>query len=339
MKKSNNGGCRTFRYRWSVGFLSLAAVIAGIGGYLIALDQVTLIVDGRQLAWKTHCATVKRALKEKQVVLRPGDQIEPPLATKITEKMVIRVKRAFPVRICADERTEMVRTTSRQVKAILQQAGIGYDHDDKIIPALDQKIQPRATIRVIRVVTKVVKQRTKLKPEIVYQRAYQLERGICRLVRRGTPGVVETQWRTVYENGKVVARRKLAERVVKPMTNTIFALGIKPPVNTLVTSRGSYRYIDIKQMVATAYSPGPESCGKYADGITYTGKKAGYGLVAVDPRVIRLGTMLYIEGYGKAEAADIGGAIKGNRIDLCYETHGEAVRYGRKKVKVYILEH
>jgi 3D (Asp-Asp-Asp) domain-containing protein len=92
-------------------------------------------------------------------------------------------------------------------------------------------------------------------------------------------------------------------------------------------------------MEATAYYPGPESCGIYArNGRTYTGKKAGFGTVAVDKRVIPLGTKLYIEGYGYAEATDIGGAIKGNRIDLCFETYREAEMFGRRKVKVYILE-
>jgi uncharacterized protein YabE (DUF348 family) len=340
MKNSNNGGFKTFWNRWSVGFLSLAAVIAGIGGYLIALDQVTLIVDGHKFAWKTHCTTVAKVLKEKKIALQPGDQVKPAVDTKIVEGMVVRVKRSFAVRIKTMDQTIVWRTPAARVETVLKQAGIGYDRDDKVIPALDRIVQSNQTIRVIRVVTKVVSQQAVLKPEIEYQRAFQLKRGIRKVVRQGSSGIVETQVKIVYEDGKVVGRQKLTERIVKPATNTIIALGIKPPVNTLVTSRGSYRYIEVKQMMATAYSPGPESCGNYAAaGITYTGKKARYGLVAVDPRVIRLGSMLYVEGYGKAEAADIGGAIRGDRIDLCYETYREAVMFGRKKLKVYILEH
>jgi uncharacterized protein YabE (DUF348 family) len=340
MKNSNNSGLKVFWNRWTVGFLSLAAVIAGIGGYLMALDRVTLVVDGHKFAWKTHSATVAMALKEKMIILRPGDQVEPAADAKIAEGMVVRIKRAFAVRIKTMDQTTVLQTTTQRVETVLKQAGIGYDGDDKVTPALDQIVRPNQTIRIIRVVTKVVKQQAVLKMGTVYQRAYQLERGVRKVVRQGTPGLVETQWQTVYEDGKIVARRKLSQRVVQPMANTVVALGIKPPVNTLITSRGSYRYIDLKQMVATAYSPGPESCGKYASfGRTYTGKKASYGLVAVDPQVIRLGTMLYVEGYGKAEAADIGSAIKGDRIDLCYETYREAAMFGRKKLKVYILEH
>jgi uncharacterized protein YabE (DUF348 family) len=340
MKKSNNGGFKSFiRNRWAVGFLSLAAVIAGIGGYVKALDQVALSVDGKQLVWKTYHNTVATVLKEKGIVLRPGDLVEPAVATGITEGMLIRVKRAFVVRVHTADRKIVLRTTGRTVEAVLKETGIGFDSDDKVIPALDQPVRPQQTVRVIRVVKKVVKQRKELKAGIEYQRAAHLQRGVRKVLRQGAAGISEIQWQTIYEDGKAVARRKLTERVVKPMTNTVIALGIKPPVSTLVTSRGSYRYIEMKNMVATAYYPGPESCGIYADGKTYTGKKAGYGLVAVDPRVIRLGTMLYIEGYGKAEAADIGGAIKGERIDLCFETYREALRFGRKRLKVYILEH
>jgi 3D (Asp-Asp-Asp) domain-containing protein len=88
---------------------------------------------------------------------------------------------------------------------------------------------------------------------------------------------------------------------------------------------------------ATAYYPGPEDTGKYAGGITASGMRAGFGVAAVDPKLIRLKTPLYIEGYGFAWAADVGGAIKGRHIDLCYDTYEEAVRFGRKDVQVYIL--
>jgi 3D (Asp-Asp-Asp) domain-containing protein len=91
-------------------------------------------------------------------------------------------------------------------------------------------------------------------------------------------------------------------------------------------------------MEATAYDPGPRSCGKYADGYTATGAKATKGVVAVDDRVIPMGTRMYIPGYGFAVAADRGSAIKGNRIDLCYDTYREAIQFGRHQVKVYLLD-
>ena len=61
------------------------------------------------------------------------------------------------------------------------------------------------------------------------------------------------------------------------------------------------------------------------------------GLVAVDPAYIPLGTRLYIPGYGYAIADDVGGSIKGNRIDLAFDSHSEALAFGRRNVVVYIV--
>lgn len=92
-------------------------------------------------------------------------------------------------------------------------------------------------------------------------------------------------------------------------------------------------------LTATAYyafgSGGNDING---NGITATGLRARKGIVAVDPRVIPLGTKLFIPGYGEALAADTGGWIKNDRIDLCFESLEEAFRFGRRKIKVYLIE-
>lgn len=106
-----------------------------------------------------------------------------------------------------------------------------------------------------------------------------------------------------------------------------------PTVQTVTTTYGEMTYSSLISMEATAYLP----CDGDGAGITATGIAAGYGIVAVDPSVIPLGTRLYIPGYGTALAADTGGAIRGNKIDLCMESYGEAMRFGRRSVEVYIL--
>jgi len=107
-------------------------------------------------------------------------------------------------------------------------------------------------------------------------------------------------------------------------------------------------YVDVMQMEATAYCACYSCCGKYPSnkyyGITKTGTRAKVGTIAVDPRKIPLGTTLYIEGlygaknYGDGKAEDIGGAIKGNIIDLYFDTHQETINWGRQQVMVYILK-
>lgn len=345
MKIRKISGVQHLVNHWSIGFLCLVAVVGGICWYRITLNRVSVQVDGEKLEWQTSKSTVGQALREKGIAIGPGDEVTPAVTAPVSEGLIVQVKRAFVVRVTVSGQPKLVRTTNGLVKEILDRAGVRLEKEDRVTPELWRVVSPRQEIRVVRRAIEIVKEKVAIKPGVEYQSDPALEEGSRQVVRQGQEGIVERRIKRVYEDGKVTRQYKLAERVIKPAVNTVIALGKPlevthlPQNNTLVTTRGSYRYIEARTMVATAYSPGPESCGIYAAvGRTYTGKKAGFGLVAVDPRVIRLGTMLYVEGYGKAEAADIGSAIKGNRIDLCFETYREAVLFGKKKVKVYVLE-
>ncbi|MGE5605136.1 MAG: 3D domain-containing protein [Bacteroidota bacterium] len=330
------GKRRNYLY-FSLGIV-LVVVLTGIICYAFALDQVTLTVDGQRYDWKTLSPTVAKVLQEKQVDLSEGDEVHPPLSTQVKEDTKIEVIRGYPVEIAAAGKTVEFKTITRPVKEVLTKAKIKYDEDDIIKPGLEAIVEPGMKIRVINVRSEVITKQVAINPVTEYRNDKSLERGKRKTMRSGKTGLAEHQIQKIYQDGILTKETTISKKVIEPVINEIVAVGTKPVVRTLVTSRGSYRYVEAKVMEATAYYPGPESCGKWADGYTYTGKKAGYGVVAVDPKVIRLGTQLYIEGYGKAEAADIGGAIKGNKIDLCYETYQEALRFGRKKIKVYILE-
>ena len=91
------------------------------------------------------------------------------------------------------------------------------------------------------------------------------------------------------------------------------------------------------EMEATAYTDDVESQGKWV-GQTASGMKPQVGVVAVDPKVIPLGTKLYVEGYGEAIAGDTGGAIKGMRIDVFLPDKDSCMKWGRRKVKVWKIE-
>jgi len=149
----------------------------------------------------------------------------------------------------------------------------------------------------------------------------------------------------VGENGRLTVSaddettRAFAEIVESSLgtdlTNATELPGEPIPREELVeTERGYVPYVQVMNMEATAYLPTDGS----AAGITAMGIPATYGVVAVDPDVIPLGSRVYIPGYGEALAADTGGAIYGYRIDLCMESYYQAMDFGRRDVTVFVLK-
>jgi 3D (Asp-Asp-Asp) domain-containing protein len=95
-------------------------------------------------------------------------------------------------------------------------------------------------------------------------------------------------------------------------------------------------YKAVLDMTATAYGPGYPDNGQWGNQ-TYMGGNVQQGVAAVDPKVIPMGSKLWIPGYGVAIAEDQGSAIKGNRIDLAFNTRQKALDYGIQNLKVYVL--
>ena len=108
------------------------------------------------------------------------------------------------------------------------------------------------------------------------------------------------------------------------------ALGITDDRGSQV-SRGSGRSIYVSATAYSAYDPGNSNR-------TATGTLVRHGVIAVDPSVIPLGTRVFIPGYGEAVAEDVGYAIKGYRIDVAFDSHAEALMFGRQDLEIFIME-
>ncbi len=170
---------------------------------------------------------------------------------------------------------------------------------------------------------------------IPYQVKYvfnsSMPRGDIKKVRFGIKGEIRRKYRKVVRDGKVVEDKLLSKQRIEP-TNAVFQMG--KPSNRGIKN-GTYTRAKVLMMESTAYTP--DAGRKHPTFRTYTGTKAEYGAIAVDPKVIPLGTLMYVEGYGFGKAEDTGSAIKGNIIDVCIEGRREALRWGRKDVKVHIF--
>ena len=164
------------------------------------------------------------------------------------------------------------------------------------------------------------------------------------------PVVEEPKKEVVVEKKPEVAKKETKSATSRGATRMTWAEDTnKIEDGVLETADGELiEYSEVMQLEATAYCPCYSCCGKYPGNkwynITATGTKGRVGVIAVDPRVIPLGTKVYIEGlngaknYGYAVAEDTGGAIKGQIIDLYLNTHKETINWGRQQVKVYILK-
>ena len=175
--------------------------------------------------------------------------------------------------------------------------------------------------------TQVETRVTKIKAPVRYEFSRTVRSGRLVKAQDGREGVLKRTFRITYKDGKPVDKELLKEERTDPEP-TLFLMSRAG----WQTSRSGFGRGKVLTMVATGYHTMVTGTGR-----TRMGLRADYGHVAVDPRVIPLGSLVYVEGYGMAIASDTGSAIKGNRIDLCFPDYRTAARYGHKRLKVHVF--
>ncbi len=238
--------------------------------------------------------------------------------------------------LCQKDKASEILTAEKTVGEMLREQGIRLKPQDVVVPGPSEPVTEGMEIDLGVVERQVKDVKRKITAAIHTDYTDTLNVGEIIDVQGGKDGLEELQTESYTLNGEDAFEKILKSTVLVPekdakvLEGTAFRQKLYP-----LKKRAQVR--KVITMAATAYYPGPEDTWPYASGTTASGLKAGYGVVAVDPRFIRLKTPLFVEGYGYAIAADTGGAIKGDKIDLCFDTYEEAVRFGRKNVKVYLL--
>jgi 3D (Asp-Asp-Asp) domain-containing protein len=163
-----------------------------------------------------------------------------------------------------------------------------------------------------------------------------LARGWQVVVIPGRPGETLAFVRIETRGGREGARRDIEVRLVREPLTEVRILGTGE--DNAISAPKLTRAVRVHEVLSTAYDPGPVDNSFEFAGTTKLGWRTRRGIVAVDPRVIPLRSLLYVAGYGLAWAGDVGGAIKGDRVDLCFNRTEDAVAWGRRWVRVYVLE-
>lgn len=333
----------------------LVTTTIGIGVYDFNTKDGFLTIDDKKLEVTTKKNTVSELLQEQDIKIKEEDYINIALDEKIKSEFDIKIKTAKPIKLNFKDRELEIKTTEKTVEDVLKSLSIDYDENDIITPELDAEIEKDIEITLIEVEEKIHVVREEIDYKTETKNNSNLERGKTLTQQQGIRGIKENRIKEVYKNGSLVSKEIIESNVVREPVNKIVQNGTK---TITVASRGgrtapaaqasaSLQGKTSMTMNASAYDLSYQSTRKNPGdpgyGITASGTKARPGVVAVDRSVIPLGTKLYIKFpkpyehlSGQYSAEDVGGAIKGNKIDIFLESGTR--QFGRRNVEVYILD-
>ncbi|MBP1759636.1 MAG: hypothetical protein H6Q63_553 [Firmicutes bacterium] len=206
--------------------------------------------------------------------------------------------------------------------------------DDQVIPSSEPETEVTSKIEVV-------------DREIPFATEYiesdELPPGTSQIQRKGEKGIRREVVKTFEVDGQPVDQQVQSFFVIKTPETEVIIRNTKPIAKKKVTIQNSkpestnadadlskLNILKTLSVEATAYT--------YTGSNTATGVKPREGLIAVDPKVIAMGSKVYVEGYGYAIAADTGGDIRGNRIDVFFSTLRQCIDWGRKSVRIHVLD-
>lgn len=262
------------------------------------------------------------------------------------DRLNLTICRRQSIRVYADGKIHVVETYGESVGEVLDSLGIALGEEDRVSCPLTTATSTGMTIVVTRVTTESVTYDEVIPADEQVYLNTVLQPGQETVLQEGSDGLKTVTASVTYENGKEVSREVVSETVVTPATERIVIRGDESAAmptdaegNAIVTAGGEIlEYESVIDGKATAYN-----CPGYV-GHTASGTVAEVGKVAVDPRVIPLGSKLYIVSqdgqyvYGYCIAEDTGGLIKGNKVDLYFATWDECIQFGYRPVTIYVVE-
>lgn len=305
---------------------------------------VTVWIDTFRVETSSAARNVADLLGDLGMTVREGDLVHPGLDAPVSAGMIVRLDKARTVNVVVDGKEQTLYTQAQSVADVLAVLGLDPGPEELLTPARDTLLTPDLTITIGLTRSVIEPVEEPVPPATVYESDPSLDVGVTRVIP-GTPGVRVTNYTVTYKNGVEIGR-VLAPgggMVTEPVP-TRHITGAKPGVTTTkptLTAPGYSGTFTKKMTVrATWYNA---SHGAWARddpnyGRTYTGVIVDYGICAVDPTVIPLNTRFYVPDYGMCIAADIGGGVKGNHVDLGFPESAGDPGWGAPTIDIYILD-
>ncbi|MZP29265.1 DUF348 domain-containing protein [Heliobacterium undosum] len=330
--------------------LFLAPFFDGVLG-----KAITVEVDGQTRTVHTSSRTVGEMLKGLGIACEPGDQVYPDVNELLQPGMSVQFRKSRWVELLVDNRIITFRQVGGVSTERIADLGVPTGQEDRL-DRLDGADGDSARRWHLVRLTRSSRERSEpvtFSRQVIYDST--LPEGVERVAMAGADGVAVVREQVTFEDGREVSAEALERQVIQsPRPEVVIRGGAGTPGRLLIASRGgsaaSGEQKGAGQAAASAIgaASGERSITRTmrmeATAYTHTGNRTAtgvwphVGIIAVDPGVIPLGTMLYVEGYGMARAADTGGAIRGSIIDVFFDSNEECFQWGRRKVTVHILE-
>lgn len=326
------------KIRSRIALLIVVLFILGTGtiaAYQSHPKTVTVIDGGKVTQYETVDVLVEEFLTSENIQLNEKDNLSIDSNTSITDGMEITITRWNPtVTMILDQKETKVKTKAYTVEQFLKEQDISLGEKDVVEPSRATDIVEGITISISteKTITETKKEVIPYKTEV--RKTSNLKAGEQMVEQVGVNGIKENIYKVTTFNGEVVSEALIESNNLVDVQTEIILEGIKNVVVDPKTGK-SYEFTKELAMEATAYTDIPNDRWY---GVTASGLPTFVGMVAVDKKVIPLGTKLYVEGYGIAYAGDTGGAVKGNIIDLYMSTQKEVKAFGRRPRQVYILK-
>ncbi len=296
---------------------------------------VTVIEQGREIDTTTSRSTVAQVLREAGIIIGPGDRVTPTVDALVESDARIDVRHAMAVTLALPDDHLVVYSFARTVGDVLTEAGVVLPEGAFVDPPAETLLSAGLAVRVIQLSSSREMEREFIESRAVYRSDPTLGPGETR-TELGHDGALVRRYDVSYVNGEEAGRELIEEFYDPEPADTVIYYPVQTGRDASAPAEGEIaRVINV---YATYYTP--ESAGRSASdpayGRTATGVLVTYGVVAVDPAVIPLGTRMFIPGYGYAVAADTGGGVKGYLIDLGYPD-GVVVDWRSRWLDIYIL--